>query len=79
MEATQSKYAVPLLDAVFELQYFHPNQLGWKGDVPSKPTLMKMLTALERNKIIMVYREGSGRRPSIWWLPELLELIEHRR
>jgi hypothetical protein len=79
MDATHSRYAVPLLDAVFELQYFQASQLRWTGGTPSKPTLMGMLQALERNKVIMVYRDGTGRRPSIWWLPELLQLIEKRQ
>lgn len=72
---TNSRYAVPLLDAVFQSQYFQASQLEWKGDSPSKPTLMSMLQALEREKVIMVYRTSSGRRSSIWWLPELLQLI----
>lgn len=76
ISATRSRYAVPLLDAVFEVQYFQASQLRWKGAVPTKPTVMSMLQDLEREKIIMVYRGGTGRRSSIWWLPELLRLIE---
>jgi Fic family protein len=78
MDATHSRYAVPLLDAAFQLQYFQAPQLRWNGDNPSKPTLMSMLQALERKKIIMEYRTGSGRRASIWWLPEVIQLIEKR-
>jgi len=51
---THSRYAVPLLDAAFELQYFQAGQLTWKGDSPSKPTSMGMLQALERDKVIRV-------------------------
>jgi Fic family protein len=79
LEVTGSKYAVPLLDAVFELQYFQASQLKWKGNAPSKPTLMTMLGALERNQVIMVYRSGTGRRGSIWWLPQLTKLFESRQ
>jgi hypothetical protein len=75
---THSRYAVPLLDAVFELQYFQAGQLTWKGEPPSTPTLMSMLQALEKGGIIKVYRSSSGRRSSIWWLPELIQLIEKR-
>jgi Fic family protein len=73
---THSRYAVPLLDAAFRLQYFQASQLEWKGDAPSKPTLMSMLQALEKNGIIMVYRPSAGRRSSIWWLPELSAVVE---
>lgn len=75
---THSRYAVPLLDAAFRLQYFQASQLEWRGDAPSKPTLMSMLQALEKNNVIMMYRSGAGRRSSIWWLPELIHLIENR-
>jgi Fic family protein len=74
--ATNSKYAVPLLDAVFELQYFQASQLHWKGQGPSKPTLMSMLKSLEQRKVISVYRNPTGRRPAIWWLPSLLHLVD---
>lgn len=70
-----SKFAVPLLDAVFELQYFHASQLRWQGHAPTKPTLMKMLRALESEKIVQVHRDDAGRRPAIWWLPELTQLF----
>jgi Fic family protein len=75
---THSRYAVPLLDAVFPLQYFRASQLVWKGDAPSKPTLMNMLQALEKKKVISVYRDSAGQRSAIWWLPELTQVIENR-
>ncbi len=75
---THSRYAIPLLDAAFELQYFQAGQLTWKGDSPSTPTLMSMLKALEKGGVIKVYRPGAGRRSSIWWLPELIQLIEKK-
>ena len=74
--ATRSRYAIPLLDTVFERQYFQASQLQWIGDPPSKPTLMTMLAALEKAGVIRVYRDGTGRTPSIWWLPELNQLLE---
>jgi hypothetical protein len=76
--STRSRYAVPLLDAAFQLQYFQANQLELKGDPPSKPTLMSLLQALERDNVIRVYRSSSGRRSSIWWLPDLTALVEDR-
>ena len=74
--AAGSKYAVPLLDAVFQRQYFHAGQLTWQGSTPSKPTLMKMLRALESQKLVRVYRDDAGRQPAIWWIPELTSLFE---
>jgi len=76
MRTTRSRYSVPLLDAVFELQYFQASQLKWNGQPPSKPTLMTLLQSLEKQQIISVYRDANGRRPAIWWLPELLKLLD---
>jgi len=73
--AAGSKYAVPLLDAIFERQYFQASQLVWQGQAPTKPTLMKMLRDLERSNLVRVFRDDAGRRPAIWWLPELTALF----
>ena len=73
--AAGSKYAVPLLDAIFERQYFQAGQLTWKGKAPTKPTLMKMLRSLEVANLVRVYRDDAGRRAAIWWLPELTQLF----
>ena len=78
INAAGSKYAVPLLDAAFELQYFQAAQLEWKGQAPSKPTLMKMLQSLEREKLVQVYRSDAGRRAAIWWIPELTTLFDSK-
>jgi len=79
IEITHSRYAVPLLDAAFELQYFQASQLRLRGDAPSKPTIMAMLQALEKENFLKVYRSAAGRRSAIWWLPQLIQLVEKRR
>lgn len=79
IQAAGSKYAVPLLDAAFERQFFQAAQLQWKGTAPSKPTLMKMLQSLERSKLVQVYRGDAGRRAAIWWIPELTTLFDSKR
>ena len=76
MQATDSRYAVPLLDAVFKRQYFQPSQLEWIGNTPTKPTLMTMLRALNRAGLVKEYRPDAGRRGAIWWVPELTQLFD---
>lgn len=76
ISVTRSRYAIPLLDSAFQLQYFQIAQLKWKGDVPSKPTVTTMLNALEREQLIRTFRDKAGRTPAIWWLPELDRLLE---
>lgn len=75
-EITNSRYALPLLDSAFELQYFRASQLQWHGNPPSKPTLMKMLQALEKEGVVRTFRDSTGARPAIWWLPELAGLFD---
>ena len=76
VEAAGSRYAIPLLDSAFVRQYFQASQLTWQGKAPSKPTLMKLLRDLEAAQLVRVYRDDAGRRPAIWWLPELTQLFE---
>lgn len=76
ISTTKSRYAIPLLDSAFQLQYFQASHLQWKGDIPSKPTVTTMLTALEKAQVIKVFRSSTGRTPAIWWLPELNQLLE---
>jgi Fic family protein len=75
IDITGSKYAVPLLDAVFERQFFQPAQLTWSGHAPTTTTLMTMLRALERGGLVKVYRPDAGRRAAIWWVPEITSLF----
>ncbi len=63
----------------YRITAFQAGQLTWKADAPSKQTLMTMLQSLERDGIITVSRVGAGRRSSIWWLPELIDIVERRR
>lgn len=39
---------------------------------------MNMLQALQKKKLISVYRDSAGQRSAIWWLPELTQVIENR-
>ena len=46
--------------------------------MPSKPMIMNMLARLKKAGIIKVIREGSGRRPQILTLAELMNICEGR-
>jgi hypothetical protein len=75
IDITGSKYAVPLLDAVFERQFFQPAQLTWNGNPPTTTTLMTMLRNLQSEGLVKVYRPDAGRRAAIWWVPEITSLF----
>lgn len=78
IELTRSQYAVPLLDAVFRQPVFRTSQLHWSSGAPSKPTINTMIHALVGAGVIKASREGSGSRSSIYYLPELIALVEGR-
>lgn len=77
IETTRSPYAIPLLDAIFQLPVFQASQLQWHMPPPSKPTLMSLLKVLADQKALVVVREGSGKRPYIWALPDLIRIAEN--
>ena len=78
IQVTRSQYAVPLLDFIFSTPVFQPGQVIWSMNPPSKPTLTSMLSALHREKVLTMIREGMGRRSYIWALTPLIELTEQR-
>lgn len=75
---THSQYAVPLLDRMFISPIFQPNAIQQQPGMPSKPMVVNMLNRLKSAGILTVVREGSGRRPQVLALTELVELCESR-
>ena len=78
IQVTHSQYAVPLLDFIFSTPVFQPGQVVWSMNPPSKPTLTSMLSALHRENVLTMVREGMGRRSYIWALTPLIDLAEQR-
>jgi Fic family protein len=76
IELTHSQYAVPLLDYLFAQPVFTSSQLDDHAGMPSKPMVMNMLGRLKRGGVLKVLREGSGRRPQIMALAELINICE---
>ena len=75
---THSQFGVPLLDRLFERPIFQSSALGGKPHMPSKPMIMNLLAKLKEAGILKVVREGSGRRPQVLALAELVNLCEGR-
>ena len=73
---TNSRFAVPVLDVLFEKPMLTPTEFENRIGLPSKPMLMRLLEKLKDAKILSVIREGSGRRPQILLFNELFELCE---
>lgn len=79
IELTHSRYAVPLLDHLFDQPIFQSNQLTRYKHMPSVPTVMQMLGRLRKAGILKTVRKGSGRRAEIFAFVELLNLCEGKR
>ena len=77
-DLTRSQYAVPLLDCLFKQPVFTSSLFDHHPGMPSKPMIMNMLARLKKAGMIKVIREGSGRRPQILALAQLLNICEGR-
>jgi len=76
IDLTHSQYAVPLLDCLFEQPVFTSSLLDDRSGMPGKPMIMNMLGRLKKAGVLKVVREGSGRRPQILALAELINVCE---
>jgi Fic family protein len=73
---THSRFAVPLLDAMFKQPVFSPMQLERHRTLPSKQMTMSLLGRLREAGVLAVTREASGRRSQILAFAELVNLCE---
>ena len=79
IKLTHSQFAVPLLDSMFEKPIFRSSHLKTRAGMPSYPMTSALLGKLKSAGILKVVRKGSGSRPQILVLAELINLCEGRR
>lgn len=79
LELTHSQFAVPLLDQIFTRPIFTTANLSFGAREPSRPAVLNLLRMLREDGTLKVVREGSGRRPTVYVLPELLNLCEGKK
>jgi Fic family protein len=79
IKLTRSSFAVPLLDAFFVRPILRSSELTSRSDMPSKPVTMNMINRLKEANILKVLQEGSGRRPQVIALVQLINLYEGRK
>lgn len=79
IELTHSRYAVTLLDHLFDQPIFQSSQLTQHAHMPSLPTIMQMLRRLKKAGVLKTLRKGSGRRAEIFAFGELLNLCEGKK
>lgn len=79
IEVTHSQYAVPLLDALFKQPVMPTTILRRMKNLPSNPMVMQLLSRFESNGIISVLQKGSGRRPYVYALSDLINICEGKK
>lgn len=77
-EITHSQYTVHLLDAIFDRPIFETTDFVTRSNI-NKKTAMALLKQLREAHILVVLREGVGRRASVLCFPELLNIAEGRK
>lgn len=79
IELTHSQFAVPLLDFMFLRPVFRGSAFKGGVGMPSNPMIASLLSKLKAAGMLKVVRQGSGRRPQVLALAELVNLCEGRK
>ena len=79
LELTHSQYAIPLLDCLFFKPIITSAELMRSKGMPSKPMVMNLIKILKKQGILKLLREGSGRRPQILVLADLINISEGKK
>lgn len=77
-EATHSQYAMAALDALFAKPIIRTTDFIKRARIPTDVTASGILRKLSASGYIHVLRKGAGRTPSIYVLPELVNIAEGR-
>jgi Fic family protein len=78
LEISNSKYSVPVLDAMFTQPIFQASSLLSKKGMPQRQVLMRLLALLVEQKMLTLLVEGRGRRPAVYSLQELVKLCDSK-
>lgn len=80
IDLTQSRLAIPLLDAIFNKPLFRTIYLSYRlaelEQPPTPPTLNNLLSKLTKGGILIMREPGKGRRAALYEFPALLELLK---
>jgi Fic family protein len=77
--STNSKFAVPLLDAMYEMPIFQASSLLDFEGMPQRQFLMRMLGRLVDEQVLTIVQEGRGRRATLYSLHQLVSLCDTAR
>ena len=78
IEATRSQFAVPALDAFFMRPIINTTDFATHTGIENRVTANGIITQLHNEGLIRRVRKGAGRTPSVFALPELINITEGR-
>jgi hypothetical protein len=76
---THSRYAVPALDAFFNSPIINSVYFVKLSGIPNKITGNDLLRKLVKSGSISILRKGRGRMPTVYALPDLLNIAEGKK
>ncbi len=71
---TKSQFAISALDGIFEKPIFTAAQFIKRSHIP-KPSAMRILSKLKKEKILMDIREAKGRSPAVIVFDKLIDIV----
>jgi Fic family protein len=78
VEVTHSQFAMGAVDTLFSQPIISGSVFAQRSGFANRVTANNMLRTLEAEGIIRRVREGSGRTPAIYALPNLINIAEGR-
>jgi len=79
IKKTHSQFAIPLLDAFFEKPILDSKTALKLAQIPNRITGNALLKKLENQKLIVLLKPGQGRKPNIYVLLDLINIIEGKK
>ena len=75
-QVTRSKFALPALDTLFASPLINSTDFHRYTGIQNRMTSNKLLTTLKNQGLILTLKEGRGSKPSVYAVPELINIIE---
>ena len=79
IEKTHSQFAIPLLDAFFEKPILDSTMALKIAHIPNRVTGNALLKKLDAQHLITLLKAGQGRKPNIYALANLINIIEGKK
>jgi len=76
---THSQHAIPALDAFFKVPIINTVDFYKLSGIPNRMTANNLLRKLIDSQSIILLKQGKGRQPSVYAMPNLINIAEGRR